>query len=245
MRSRSIPEDEISEETSPSLTRTAAERDAPLKDRPSFIRGSLLTIARIALCLLILGFAFTARAIGGAFYADTASWYFDRFNSSVLTEGKALNNTFTDEVSIRETSLKAADSTAKSPQGKSLPLSSGTITSPYGQRDDETGQQFHKGIDIAADKNSEIMAILDGEVTTADTDPSYGNYIILTHSDGSKTLYAHCEKLTVSTGELVKAGSVIALVGSTGDSDGPHLHLELIRDGQNADPSPLLGDAYK
>ncbi|MBQ9461535.1 MAG: M23 family metallopeptidase [Clostridia bacterium] len=221
------------------------DEEFPHVKKPSFARGQLLTITRVILCLLLVGFAFAARAVGGGFYASTASWYFDRFNSSVFTEGKNRNTVFRDEASITETSLATPDSGSDGSTTPALPLAKGTITSPYGQREYNGEQQFHKGVDIAADRSSEIMAVFDGEVTVAENDPSYGNYIVLAHQDGSKTLYAHCEKLLVSKGENVKAGSPIALVGSTGDADGCHLHLELIRDDKNADPSALLGDSYK
>ncbi len=245
MRKQYIPAEDDLIESELQSEQELTEEDLQLRKKSSFARSQLLTLTRVILCLLIVGFAFAARAIGGAFYASTASWYFDRFNSSVFTEGQNMNNVFRDEVSITETSLTAPDSGTKEDTGASLPLAEGVITSPYGQREYNGAQQFHKGTDIAAERNSEIMAVFDGEVTTAESDPSYGNYLVLTHQDGSRTLYAHCEKLLVSKGERVKAGSPIALVGSTGDVDGCHLHLELIRDGKNVDPSPLLGDSYK
>lgn len=246
MRKRYAPaEDEMFQDDMQNEPEFSDEEQQHRK-KPSFARGQLLTLSRIVLCLLMLGFAFAARAIGGEFYASTASWYFDRFNSSVFTDGRNTNNVFRDEVSITETSLATPGGKEKVAVPEALPpLKSGKITSPYGQREYNGEQQFHKGIDIAADRNSEIAAIFDGEVSAAANDPSYGNYIVLAHSDGSSTLYAHCEKLLVSKGELVKAGSVIALVGSTGDSDGCHLHLEFMRDGKNADPSPLIGNRYK
>ena len=245
MRKQYIPDEDDMIESEFQSEHELTEEELPLRKKTSFARGQLLTLTRILLCLLFVGFAFAAKAINGEFYASTASWYFERFNSSLFTGSDNQNNVFRDEVSITETSLTTPDNSSGESTSPVLPLSNGKITSPYGQREYNGEQQFHKGIDIAAEKDSEIKAILDGEVTVAENDPSYGNYLVLTHHDGCKTLYAHCEKLLVSKGEQVKAGSIIALVGSTGDSDGYHLHLELIRDGKNADPSPLLGDNYK
>ena len=216
----------------------------PTQKAVSFARGQLLTLTRTAICLLTLGFAFTARAIGGSFYANVASAYFDSFNASLFT-GEENSGSFTDEASITETSRTSPDSASAKTAEAVLPLASGRITSPYGEREENGETQFHKGVDIGTDRNSEIFAVFDGEVSAAKSDASYGNYVVLTHHDGSKTLYAHCERLLVSEGELIKAGSAIALAGDSGDADGVHLHLELIRDGKNADPSPLLGDSYK
>lgn len=98
----------------------------------------------------------------------------------------------------------------------------------------------HKAIDIAVAQGTEIIAAHDGVVTTATWHDSYGNYIALTgETSTGKTLvtkYAHCSELLVSAGQEVKAGDVIAKVGSTGDSTGPHLHFEVIVDGVYLNP---------
>ena len=65
---------------------------------------------------------------------------------------------------------------------------------------------------------------------------SYGNYIIVNHSNGFKTLYAHCNKLLKNVGDEIKSGDIIAIVGSTGRSTGAHLHFEIILNSQNLNP---------
>ena len=105
----------------------------------------------------------------------------------------------------------------------------GTVSSEYGYRAHPIYETrlFHRGIDIAADNQSKISSVLDGTVLEAAYDDSYGNYVFIQHSDSLKTLYAHCSELLVQEGEKVKRGQTIALVGSTGDSTGPHLHFEV------------------
>ena len=94
----------------------------------------------------------------------------------------------------------------------------------------------HRAVDIAVAQNTEILAAHDGVVTTATWHDSYGNYISLDDGNGLVTKYAHCAALLVSQGQEVKQGDVIAKVGSTGDSTGPHLHFEVIKDGVYLNP---------
>lgn len=98
------------------------------------------------------------------------------------------------------------------------------------------GKDYHKAADIALPAGIEIHAAHAGTVTTAASNASYGNYIVLEGADGITTKYAHCQSLRVSAGQAVAAGDVIATVGSTGDSTGPHLHFEVLKDGQYLNP---------
>ena len=122
------------------------------------------------------------------------------------------------------------------------PLKSFVVTSPYGKRELNGKTELHKGIDLASDEGSEIFAVFDGEAVTAEADASYGNYIVLKHTDGAETLYAHCNRLLIKKGDKVKAGQPIAVIGSTGDADGTHLHFELHKNGSPVDPTPLIGN---
>lgn len=99
----------------------------------------------------------------------------------------------------------------------------------------------HKGIDIVAPCSSDILACADGTVTEAGFEHSMGNYVVIDHGEGLKTLYSHCHELCVTQGEQVTQGQKIALVGNTGDSTGNHLHLEVHQNDQLVDPAPLLG----
>ncbi len=212
--------------------------------KPSFIRSQLLIITQLILCALVLAFAFIAKAVGGDLYAGAASWYFDSYNASLFTGSTKPDSPFTDDAKVTETSLTSPEVTSSS-SVSCMPLKSAELTFGFGSRERNGRTENHKGIDLVTDKDSEIYAVLDGEVVTAENDPSYGNYVILKHSTGTQTLYAHCDSLSVKKGDKVKAGSVIALVGSTGDSDVPHLHFEVIKNGTNIDPISLIGDYYK
>lgn len=123
----------------------------------------------------------------------------------------------------------------------------GRVTSHYGGRIHPiTGKYtIHNGLDIAADTGTEIAAAFDGTVTAAGYSESYGYYIMLTHGDNVKTLYAHCSKLLLSEGDNVKKGDTLALVGSTGRSTGPHVHFEVRVGSYRVDPEWLLSDVVE
>jgi murein DD-endopeptidase MepM/ murein hydrolase activator NlpD len=103
---------------------------------------------------------------------------------------------------------------------------SGTITSRFGARS-SIRSSAHTGLDISASKGTSIAAAASGTVTFSGYKGSYGNMIVITHSDSVQTYYGHCDKLYVSAGTYVSQGQTIAAVGSTGNSTGPHLHLEV------------------
>ncbi len=112
----------------------------------------------------------------------------------------------------------------------------GTITSNFGMR---WGKQ-HKGIDIGAAMGDPIYAAWDGKVIAAHYEEGYGNVIKIQHSNGIETVYGHCSLIEVRTNEYVKKGDKIGQVGSTGNSTGPHLHFEVIVNGQPENPLKYL-----
>lgn len=122
------------------------------------------------------------------------------------------------------------------------PVDEGVITSKFGLRNDPfTGEKDnHSGLDIAANKNSEIHNVMVGTVEKVAEDSAYGNYVVINHGNGIKTLYAHCEKILVSPDDKVSRSQPIALVGSTGRATGDHLHLEVIINDIKYNPEPLL-----
>ena len=103
---------------------------------------------------------------------------------------------------------------------------SGTITSRFGASS-RIRSSAHTGLDIGASNGSAIKAAAYGTVTWAGYKGSYGNLVVITHSNGVQTYYGHCSKLYVSNGQTVSQGQTIAAVGSTGNSTGPHLHFEV------------------
>jgi murein DD-endopeptidase MepM/ murein hydrolase activator NlpD len=100
--------------------------------------------------------------------------------------------------------------------------------------------KFHYGTDFAANAGDDILAFADGTVIAAGESDTYGLYIIIGHADGYQTLYAHCSKVLVTFGESVKKGQKIAYVGQTGETTGPHLHFELMKDGIYLNPEFYL-----
>ncbi len=117
----------------------------------------------------------------------------------------------------------------------SWPVNGGYISDPY------ISNRNHRGLDIAAPADTEIFAADGGVVLTAGwNNQGYGYYIIIQHENGYETLYAHCNQLLCNVGETVTRGQLIALVGSTGNSTGNHLHFEVRRNGTNFNPADFL-----
>lgn len=113
----------------------------------------------------------------------------------------------------------------------------GIITSRFGYR----SSGFHHGLDIANQWGTNIVAIADGTVTEADWKNSiYGYTVVIDHGNGWESLYGHCGMLTVKAGQKVSAGDIIAIEGSTGRSTGPHLHLEIHKDGVFLNPENFI-----
>lgn len=112
----------------------------------------------------------------------------------------------------------------------------GTINSGFGPR----GSNFHDGIDIAAAEGTPIRAIERGDVIYSDQLRGYGNIVIIRHSDGLVSVYAHNEINLVKQGQSVSRGEMIARVGSTGRVTGPHLHFEIRKNNAAQDPLRLL-----
>ncbi len=113
----------------------------------------------------------------------------------------------------------------------------GTLTSRYGTR----WNRQHKGIDIGGSYNSPIKAADGGVVTYAGWMSGYGNYVVINHENGYQTAYGHCASLSVSVGDRVAKGDVIAKMGNTGRSTGTHLHFEVRKNGQYVNPLQYVG----
>ena len=116
---------------------------------------------------------------------------------------------------------------------------SGIITSRFGARS-SIRSSSHTGLDIATYSGTPIAAAASGTVTFAGWRGSYGNLLIITHDNGVQTYYGHCSQLYVSVGQTVSQGETIASVGSTGNSTGPHLHLEIRVNGVAYNPQNYL-----
>jgi murein DD-endopeptidase MepM/ murein hydrolase activator NlpD len=118
------------------------------------------------------------------------------------------------------------------------PVDAGVVSSEFGTR----WGKNHKGIDIAGDIGEPVKAAADGVVIYSDSKMSgYGNALIIRHDDLHTTLYGHNSKLKVAVGAQVKSGQVVALLGNSGRSTGPHLHFEIREGDQAVDPRKKLG----
>jgi len=118
----------------------------------------------------------------------------------------------------------------------------GNVTSPYGKRENpfSGASSFHSGVDISASPGTPVRATADGVVSHSGWTQHSGYLVVLEHGCGFSTVYAHNKKNTVKVGQTVKRGEVIAYLGSTGKSTGPHVHYEVWEKGKNVNPKKYL-----
>ena len=118
------------------------------------------------------------------------------------------------------------------------PVNKGWMSSVFGWRNDPMSgkRAFHEGIDFAGRSNSEVVAVAAGVVVWSGSRWGFGNTVEVNHGNGYSTLYAHNKKNLVKVGETVKKGQVLALLGSTGRSNGPHVHFEVRLNGKAVNP---------
>ena len=124
----------------------------------------------------------------------------------------------------------------------------GRISSPFGKRQHPISGQgdFHNGIDIAAPLGTEIKAIESGVIEKCEYNQYSGNFVVIRHNDSTTSSYAHMARADVSVGQEVSKGDIIGIVGSTGSSTGPHLHMEIRIDKNAVNPMEYLaGDMNK
>lgn len=173
---------------------------------------------------------------------------------NVITEDEAVNNL--NEVKIAKiaeyekskqeekksksiaSTTRVASSGSISGIALSMPVS-GTLSSRFGSRS-ASRSSSHTGLDIATKSGTGVRAIASGTVTYAGDKGSYGNLVIVDHGSGIESYYAHCSSIYVSTGEKVDSNTTISAVGSTGNSTGPHLHLEIRVNGEPVNPQNYL-----
>ncbi|MCF6337342.1 MAG: M23 family metallopeptidase [Gammaproteobacteria bacterium] len=127
-----------------------------------------------------------------------------------------------------------------SPAGR--PIKRGWISSYYGMRTDPfTGRrEHHKGMDLAGKEGSEVISVGAGVVTWAGDRYGYGKLVEVNHGNGYATRYGHSKEVLVQVGDAVKKGQVLALMGSTGRSTGPHVHFEVLHKGKAVDPKKYI-----
>jgi len=118
----------------------------------------------------------------------------------------------------------------------------GILSSGFGYRKSPIRKRwnFHPGIDVSAPRGSKIYSVAPAKVLEAEYQGGYGRMVLLDHGYGIQTRYAHNTSLFVKEGDYVEAGQVIATVGTTGQTTGPHLHFEMLVDGRTVDPLDYL-----
>ena len=138
--------------------------------------------------------------------------------------------------------LAAANTSEDAPVWTGLLAGEARVSSSYGMRRDPfSGRRaFHHGLDLAAAKGTDIHPAASGTVTFAGWKPGYGRMVSVRHEDGTETIYGHANSTSVRKGQSVTEDTVLAHVGSTGRSTGPHLHFEVRRNGHSQDPMAYL-----
>jgi murein DD-endopeptidase MepM/ murein hydrolase activator NlpD len=118
----------------------------------------------------------------------------------------------------------------------------GRLTSPYGWRNDPISgvRRFHAALDLAAPIGVPVKAAMDGRVSAVGMNATYGKFIIVSHSGGFQTMYAHLNAVSVKQGDYADQGAKIGEVGNTGYSTGPHLHFAVYKNGRAVNPLDFI-----
>lgn len=174
--------------------------------------------------------------------------YGDEANQDILADMEQTLGTIASQLQSQENKLHTLDVMLTDrnlrkeiyPQGR--PVEKGWISSHFGKRADPfTGkQEFHRGVDFAGKYHSNVISVAGGVVTEADDRSGYGYLVEIDHGNGYVTRYGHNDQMTVSVGQTVKKGEVIAKMGSTGRSTGPHVHFEVLKNGVRVDPMKFI-----
>jgi murein DD-endopeptidase MepM/ murein hydrolase activator NlpD len=123
------------------------------------------------------------------------------------------------------------------PRGWPVPYDVARISSTFGEH---RGSSRHKGLDLTAPKGTRVRSTADGRVTFAGRSGDFGRLVIVEHSDGYETRYAHLKSIEVKKGKKLKRGAVIGTVGESGNATGPHLHYEVRLQGTPVNPRSYL-----
>jgi murein DD-endopeptidase MepM/ murein hydrolase activator NlpD len=182
-----------------------------------------------------------SRAAGGASRADLLA------ASAAATSPDTTFGVLKNVLGAIENRLASVKSTVESQQLLARATPSGWpvigwLSSGFGSRRDpfNGGDDFHSGLDIAADKGTAVKATADGTVESAAYNGNYGNSVLLDHGYGIGTRFGHLSSFAVHTGQKVHRGDVIGYVGATGRATSPHLHYEILLNGAPINPLRLL-----
>lgn len=155
-----------------------------------------------------------------------------------------LSDTFNEQLhqlEVMQTYIVTDDAIASTIPSR-RPIDTGWLSSHYGKRIDpfDGKMAFHHGIDFAGQEGDGIHAVADGMVSWTGSKSGYGKMVEIDHGNGYITRYAHSEKLLVNVGDMVSKDQIIALMGSTGRSTGPHVHFELLVAGHKVNPAKFI-----
>ena len=228
------------------------EKGSPTPKR-SVRQLSVLAVQSIACCVAVL-LALLLRMAGGEAYQSLRHSFQQALARNewvtavaFLWDGDPLEKVEKQEISnVKEKDFTEDQSAwlTDSPTAVQAmaPLADGTLTSGYGQRVHpiDGTQEIHMGVDIAAPLGAALVASYDGEVAEVGENEQLGKYVRLRHGGGIEILYGHCDAVVIEQGAAVKAGEIVALVGSTGISTGSHVHIRVDVDGTACDPAVLL-----
>lgn len=263
MNENAVKRKEPAENISNEIRRSRSQGEKENKNSDYLTR---MIIIQFVMCLAFVGILFALNKWGGNSFAELKKEY-NEICSHDMTAGEmwseiksAAGFVFKKEETNKKYSegkkklgmggddkavYASIDTALLSPFLVSSPICnpvSGEISSSFGYRVNPISGEwsFHSGTDIAADEGDTIRAAYYGTVTEAGTGDAEGNYAVISHSRGLVTKYFHCSKLLVKEGTVVRQGEAIALVGSTGNSTGPHLHFTMEIDGKKVDPQYIL-----
>lgn len=188
----------------------------------------------------------SAPAVGGPIDPDLGESYsfveltdnLDRMAKQIINRGQQLE--VIDELFVNRNIQKELFISGR-------PITWGWMSSAYGYRSDPfTGKRaWHAGVDFAGKEDSDIIAVASGVVTFSGDRYGYGNLVEINHGGGFATRYAHCKELFVKVGDVVEKGQVLAAMGSTGRSTGPHVHYEVLKNGRTIDPKKYIHRASR
>ena len=179
---------------------------------------------------------------GRCCWRRSGAWPSTNNNNNANNTTNATNAT--NNATANTANIATATTTTAAPSGVlngmqlSIPVT-GSISSRFGSRG-ASRSTIHTGLDISTSSGTGIRPISAGTVTYSAYKGSYGNLIIIDHGNGVQSYYAHCSALYVSVGQSVDTNTTIGAVGSTGNSTGPHLHLEIRIGGEPVNPQNYL-----
>ncbi len=197
--------------------------------------GSTLTALYTVSTVAVEGSAIKSNDKYNDMAADIS--YMKTYHVSLLSEVKLQKEAIEkSSVSINKQVIKMSTIPSIRPVEGRISAGFGYRKNPFTNR----GKEFHKGMDFAAPYGTNVAVTADGTVLFASWQSGYGRLAVVAHGNGISTLYAHNSKLLVKKGDKVTKGQIIAKVGSTGRSTGPHLHYEVKVNGKSVDPSNYI-----